>query len=98
MSNDIEPVIVCAAIRRKDHIITGARHFDKIMHDQLAMYYARNNDEPTNDWEQGFIDQFGNFYNRQAAMKVVKSGRQAFIFNEERNRGSGKNLYSEGLY
>ena len=92
-----KPWIVCAAIRHKDYIITGARHFDTIMHMQLEKYNAWNN-EAGKKWEQGFIDQFGEFYNRQDAMKIVKSGRQAFIFNEECNRGNGEDLYSEGLY
>ncbi len=93
----IKSWIVCAAIRHKQHIITGARHFDTIMHQQLVMYNAFNN-EAHKKWEQGFIDQFGTFYNREDAMQIIKSGRQAFAFDAKRNGGNGKELYSEGLY
>ncbi len=100
MTDDLKPkpIIVCAAIRDSENfIITGARHFDDIMHGQLAMYNAFDN-APSKKWEQGFIDQFGKFHTRTEAMKIVKTGKQAFIFNAERNGGNGFDLYSEGLY
>ena len=90
-----KPIIVCAAIKHNDHIITGARHFDMIMHAQLAVYNAFDNDEKKK-WEQGFIDQWGQFYNREHAMRLVIASGQPF--NAERNKGNGKDLYSEGLY
>lgn len=93
-----QPVIVCAAIRDSENfIITGARHFDMIMHNQLAMYNAFNN-APNKKWEQGFIDQFGKFHNRKEAMQIVKNGKQRFMFDAERNGNPADELFSEGLY
>lgn len=87
-----KPVIVCAANRNKDgHIICGARHWDKIMVSQFKQDHIAGF-----LWEQGFIDQFGKFYNRKDAMKVVKESCQPF--NADRNGGNGEDLYSEGLY
>lgn len=98
MSNDRKPWIVCAAIRHYDIIIAGARHFDPIMH--LQINYVNNSITTAivkpSQWEQGFIDQWGKFYNRQEAMQVVKESGQPF--NAERNGGNGNDLYSEGLY
>ena len=88
-------IIVCAAIKHMDFIITGARHFDMVMHKQLEKYNAWDN-LPSKTWEQGFIDQFGNFHNRHNAMKIVKESGQ--LFDPERNGGNGFDLYSEGLY
>lgn len=89
---DIKPWIVCAACRHCSDIILGARHYDRLMHEQKNSYYL----EPGERWEQGFIDQFGRFYNRKDAMKAVKESGQPF--NAERNSGNGDELYSEGLY
>lgn len=93
MSNDRKPWIVCAAIKNGELVIAGARHFDKIMHGQLSVVALVFD---VKKWEQGFIDQWGNFYNRQEAMSIVKESGQPF--NAERNGGNGKDLYSEGLY
>lgn len=43
---------------------------------------------------QGFIDQFGNFYNREQAYKLVRISCQPF--DPERN-GSDYELFSEGI-
>jgi hypothetical protein len=42
--------------------------------------------------EQGFVDQFGNFYNRKDALIIAKGNNQVIgrIINDE--------LYSENLY
>ena len=91
-----KPWIVCAAMQHKDCIITGARHFDLIMQRQIELYRIAHNNGNHIKWEQGFIDQFGKFYNRHNAMQIVKESGQPF--NAERNSGSGEELYSEGLY
>lgn len=87
-------IIVCAANRRPDGLIVcGARHWDPIMRkvaDNL------DGEESGGRWEQGFINQFGEFRNREDAMKVVLNNNQPF--NKDRNGGSGIELYSEGLY
>lgn len=46
-------------------------------------------------WEQGFIDQFGAFHDREEALRIVKRAFQPF--SPERN-GSETQLFSEGLY
>jgi hypothetical protein len=57
------------------------------------MIYRHEEEDP---WEQGFIDQFGRFYNRKEAMKAVLENGQPFSL--KRNGGSGEELFSEGLY
>lgn len=94
-SEYVYPWIVCAAIKSENCIITGARHYDKIMQMQLEILKSTHWDIP-GYWEQGFIDQFGTFYDRKEALCVVKESGQPF--NAERNSGSGNELYSEGLY
>lgn len=89
---DVKPWMVCAANRHKttSAIICGARHWDKVMRMQLFGKLKGS------EWEQGFIDQFGRFYNRKDAMEAVLASGQ--LFNAERNSGNGEDLYSEGLY
>jgi hypothetical protein len=87
------PKIVCAACRRGEFIAAGPRHFDAIMRAQIE---AAGLDELAGEFEQGFIDQFGRFYDRTAALAVVQFSGQPF--NADRNGGSGKLLFSEGLY
>jgi len=96
-------VVVCAACRRGDIIIAGARHFDKVMLSQIKAIDAPYNDAPYNFlggkavWEQGFIDQFGDFLTREEAMIVAVDGGQKVDI--ERGCGGLKDtLFSEGLY
>lgn len=89
-----QEVIVCAANRNiKGVIICGARHWDKIMCAQ-ADFIPPNG--PHEKWEQGFINQFGEFRSRKEAMKIVKKNGQSF--NKDRQGGCDDELYSEGLY
>lgn len=85
--------IVCAAIKHKvtGRIIAGARHYDKIMRAQIAA------SEGIKSWRgaaQGFIDQFGDFLERDEACVVAKAQRQ----RRHRCGGDEKTLYSENLY
>lgn len=97
--NNIEKpqqVVVCAACRRGEIIIAGARHFDKVM---LAQIKAIDGDlfaRAGAEFEEGFIDQFGDFLTRQEAMKIaIAAGQKVNL----RGCGGDKNtLYSEGLY
>jgi len=93
-SENAHTVIVCAANRNRftKHIICGARHWDNIMRTQAKKIPFLNYVE----WEQGFIDQFGKFYNRKEAMNIVGVNNQPF--NYERNGHQAEELYSEGLY
>jgi len=89
-----KPYIVCAALKHNDLILCGARHWDKLMHDTCIQLGVT---VPTGDvFEQGFIDQWGNFHTREQAMQIVKDNGQPFDI--ERNGGSDDKLYSEGLY
>jgi len=97
MKKEIKPRIVCAAIKYENYIIAGARHFDGIMHKAIDILLGTGWTKPkVSDWQQGFIDQWGKFYNRKEAMQIVKASGQPF--DAERNSGNGQDLYSEGLY
>jgi hypothetical protein len=98
---DAKVIIVCAANRLDDgFIVTGPRHFDATMRKQINAYLKSINiDSETHNhslWEQGFIDQFGRFYTREEAMKIILNNEQPF--DVERNGGTARVLYSEGLY
>lgn len=82
--------IVCAAIRKSGHIICGARHFDPIM--RAAIYLLP--DQSATGWEQGFIDQFGEYLTREQALEIAKHDGQII----RRCGGDEKRLYSENLY
>ena len=83
-------IIVCAACKFCDLILCGARHWDSVMCAQADIIGIKGGNE-----EQGFIDQFGDFHNREEAMKIVKESGQPF--NRSRN-GGDTILFSEGLY
>jgi len=91
-----QQIVVCAANRYRDIIVCGARHYDKVMHGQIAGMGGLNallvDDIKV---EQGFINQFCEFLTRNEALKVVKENNQPF--NQKRN-GSSTELFSEGLY
>ena len=84
------PLIVCAALRTPNGaILCGPRHFDTVMRKQISdskVRYTRP--------EQGFVDQFGTFYNRRDAMQVAVIQGQ---IRRELPVNDGK-LYSEHLY
>ena len=93
--------VVCAANRYKDLILAGARHYDTVMQSQLA-YFSEEVKQHIKDcrlngeYEQGFIDQWGNFMSREEAAKVVKMTGQKLYGNlplEEKDY-----LFSEHLY
>ena len=111
MTELAKPYIVCAACRSEtlNLVVTGARHFDTVMRNQInALGHADNGGRAEDDilhlywrthWsqaEQGFIDQFGTFYNRADALVVARQneadGRKL------RNPDAGFELYSEDLY
>lgn len=82
--------IVCAAMEKEGRIICGARHFDKIMRAQME---ATEGVRWWKDCEQGFIDQFGDFINREEAWNIAVDRGQ--IYREVSYVGT---LYSENLY
>lgn len=84
--------VVCAACRDADgRIVTGARHFDAVMMEQI-----RRSPKP-NAWrggEQGFIDQRGNFLTREQAREIAVQQGQIL----RRVGGDNLDLFSENLY
>jgi len=85
--------IICAAVRQDDIIICSARHFDKLMSSTISNLDIKL--KLSKKWEQGFVDQFGTFYDREEAYILVRQNDQDF--SPKRN-SSTKELYSEGLY
>lgn len=81
--------IVCAANRNREsgRIICGARHWDNIMRASLLP------GEKFTGWDQGFIDQFGDFLTREEAWEVASEQEQI-----RREVSSPGTLYSENLY
>ena len=81
--------IVCAANRHKQtkQVILGIRHWDGYMRVQCLDY-------DYSDYEQGFIDNKGNFLTREEAFVVAEREGQIIrsAFSDE---GC---LYSENLY
>jgi hypothetical protein len=87
-----EPLVVCAALRDTlGRIVTGARHFDQIMHEQINRCVKR---EYWKTAEQGFIDQKGNFLTREEAHKIAWARGQI----RRRCGGDDKELFSDNLY
>jgi len=92
---DAKVIIVCAANKLGDTTLIGARHCDDIMHSAARRIFGNSTKEFFTKSEQGFIDQFCRFYNRQEAYDIVQKNGQPF--DAERNTIIGE-LYSEGLY
>ena len=91
------PRIVCAANRLDETIVLGARHFDSRMHATIRELKALGDVRKWGRSEQGFIDQFGNFHNREAALIIATDAGQL----EGRTKTGSKNskeLFSEDLY
>ena len=86
--NNIEKpqqVVVCAACKWEDIIICGARHWDKVMRAQFQ-YISMIEDTKPPRWEQGFIDQFGDFLSREVAAEIAFISKQAntsVLFSED---------------
>ena len=88
-----QPRIVCAAVKSRDNlIVTSPRHMDQIARNTIRELVGC---ESVRQWsegsEQGFLDQFGTYYNRtEAASQILRrcGGDTA----------NGGTLYSENLY
>jgi hypothetical protein len=96
ITNLADQRIVCAAMRKDDIVIVGARHYDKVMRATIELISAVDNQWAYSSLVvQGFIDQYGTFLDRS----------QAFIVAERQNQirrlcgsESSQKLYSENLY
>jgi hypothetical protein len=84
--------IVSAACRYQDIIIPSPRHMDALSRDLITRILGLNAHHVV---EQGFVDQWGRFYNRQHAWDVVQWNGQPF---DLKRNGPAGTLYSEGLY
>ena len=94
--------IVCAAIlftfefleSSEDTIVTGVRHYDKLMRGQIDVideyYWSRKVSEV-----QGFVDNKGNFLDREQAFLVAQDASQIIHIC---GNPSSKELFSENLY
>ena len=100
MSNSFKPNyelypawIVCAAIMHpsSERIITGVRHYCPLMRQQII------ESEGITFWRektlQGFVDQYGKFYNREDAWIIAERNGQI-----KKQVSSPGTLYSENLY
>lgn len=88
--------IVCAANKYGSVIIIGIRHYDKFMHTRIQeLKDTYTNLINIEDEVQGFVDQFGNFYNRKDAYIIAENENQ--IIRTCGNPDS-RELYSENLY
>lgn len=85
--------IVCAANYKDGFMLCGVRHWDQLMRAQFLLVH----DRLSYQWEQGFIDNRGNFLTRQEAWKVAEAAGQIIrrVGGDEANGGT---LYSENLY
>lgn len=95
-----KPWIVCAACKHGDFIAAGPRHFDDTMRRQVEAYIKANDlpddGETWGAFEQGFVDQYGDFHSREDAIRIVLENKQPFDL--DRNGGGSRWLFSEGLY
>jgi hypothetical protein len=85
--------IVAAACRiiGTDKVVVSARHFDPLMHKIIGDFGKGDGEE----WEQGFIDQRGNYLSREEALKIASNNGQSIDLSVG---GSHCALYSECLY
>lgn len=98
-----EPIIVCAAISierlnqitfNDDIILIGPRHWDFTMRNQAESLGLSRKNKNFKEVEQGFIDQFGTFYDRKEALIIAKRNNQIRF---QLDYGT-KELFSEMLY
>lgn len=94
-------IIVCAALRfpHLDLIIPGARHYSKdvnVMMNRLkALGLMPDKKEQAVGDNQGFLDNFGNYWTREQALIIAKAAGQL----EGRDKsGCEDELFSEDLY
>ena len=84
--------VVCAAIMDQNGlIICSPRHYDHRCHKTIAAMPAFVND---GNVIQGFVDQWGNFLDREEAKIVAERVGQPLIETSYK----GRKLFSENLY
>lgn len=95
----VQPRIVCAAVKSRDNqIVASPRHMDIIARNIIR---ALADCESVREWaegsEQGFVDQFGIYYNRTEAWKIAEAAGQ-ILRRCGGDTANGGTLYSENLY
>jgi hypothetical protein len=90
-----EHIVVCAALRciQDGILVLGVRHYDAPMHEHIKRIRSIDPYALVN-WEQGFIDNKGNFLTREEAWVVARDAEQII----RRVGGDGTKLFSENLY
>lgn len=93
---NVQRWIVSAANRYKDIIIMGTRHSSPTMYMTTLAYggFMLLHEYSGDDHSQGFVDQFGTYYEREEALKLAEENGQ--IRNPDGNTPT--ELFSEGLY
>ena len=88
--------VVCAACRssKTGTMVLGPRHMDNVM--RVHVELTPNHDYHDFD-DQGFIDQWGIYMNRQEAWKVAEAAKQ-IVYRCGGDTAKGGTLYSENLY
>lgn len=88
--------IVCAANKIGDYIVPGARHGSPLMNTLVKQLFPNEADAiaAMNEcYEEGFIDQYDQWWNREQALEIAINSDQII-----RKGGSKKMLWSENLY
>lgn len=77
------------------YTLIGQRHWCSHMHNQASALFGRS--YTSFDWEQGFIDQLGQFHTRTEAWKIAEAAGQ-ILYRCGGDTANGGTLYSENLY
>lgn len=92
-----QPRIVASATRVHGVYLIGVRHWDRLMVSQFTMLKLTPNwDVVPRDEEQGFVDQYGKYYNRVDALAIATAAGQVNTIRPK--HPSFDELYSEDLY
>lgn len=88
-------LVICSALRHptSGRLITGARHYDAIMHAQIKA----SGEDGWKGCDQGFIDQRGVYLSRTEAWVVAEAAGQ-IRRRVGGDTADGGTLYSESLY
>lgn len=94
-------IIVCAALRfpHLDLVIPGARHYSEDIHrlmNKLKEHglMPKRREQAVGD-NQGFLDNFGNYWNRETSFIIATAAHQ---LDGKEKSGSKTELFSEDLY
>lgn len=94
--------IVCAAVLMKNEKgdcvkLLGPRHWDETMHQQFEDMNLDTRDFDPETQVEGFIDQWGTFFNREESLLIARRAGQLDGRQKTGNPASTE-LFSEDLY